>query len=134
MRLVYGFHAGTDIQTYRHPPNESKKPIMPAKEDNSNRTFSFDVVACLLAALSQSGVTVGAQHYKVMSKIDTSRTQHGYEHAFRPVKARAKEISDQIEKGDFGELSAAPTKAPAKKGKKAGVEVNGEKTGAKRGT
>ena len=101
---------------------------MAPKKDTSGEQFSFDVVACLLAALAESQVTIGAQHYKVMAKIDDSRTPSAYEHLFRPVKARAKEISEMIKKGELGDLKASPVK----KTKENGV-ATGEKKGTKRG-
>ena len=102
---------------------------MPAEKDLSTKQFSFDIVVCLLAALTESSVTVGMSHYKIMAKIDDSRTVSGYEHLFRPVKNRARVISEMIQKGELGNLSAASGK---KTKKDAGT--NGEKLkGAKRG-
>ena len=82
---------------------------MPPKKDNSTKTFSFDEVAALLAA---SNVTIGASCYKVMAKVYQSRTESGYEHLFRDVKIRAKEIRKMIDNGELGGLAA---KSPAKR-------------------
>lgn len=68
-------------------------------DKQANQTFSFEIVSCLLAALSESGATVGAKHYAMMAKIDGTKSQSGYEHMFRAVKARAKEINQQNANG-----------------------------------
>ncbi|EME89470.1 uncharacterized protein MYCFIDRAFT_86380 [Pseudocercospora fijiensis CIRAD86] len=62
--------------------------------------FTFQIVSCLLAALSESGTTLGAKHYKIMAQIDGTKTASGYEHMFRAVKARAKEINEEIGRGE----------------------------------
>ena len=111
---------------------------MPPKKDNSGKTFSFEEVSALLAA---TNVTIGATCYKVMAKIDKSRTESGYEHLFRDVKNRAKEIRAMI---DNGEIDGMAAKAPGKRSAtsaspakaqmpKAKGNANGEKKSAKRG-
>ena len=127
--LTWLFTAHTINIQHHHRQSREHDFKMPAEKDNSGKQFSFDVVACLLAALGESNVTVGNQHYKIMAKIDDSRTFSGYEHLFRPIKARAKEISDMIKKGELGDLSSVPPK----KAKKEGAGANGEKKGTKRG-
>jgi len=104
-----------------------------AKDDanTSNQTFSFEVVACLLAAMAESGVTVGSKYYTVMSQIDPARSSSGYEHHFRKVKARAKEINDMIASGDIKPAAVTPSKKG--EGSKAGTPASGTKKGTKRG-
>lgn len=97
---------------------------MAPKKDNSNKTFSFDEVAAMLAA---SNITIGAAHYKVMAKISGSRTESGFEHLFREVKARAKEIRTMMENGEMGDLG---TKTPAKRSKSPTGASTGKKTGS----
>ena len=99
---------------------------MAGDKANDTKTFSFDFVACLLAALSESGATVGAKHYQIMNKFDSSRTVSGYEHLFRPVKARAKEITEMINKGELGVAPSTPGKK-AKATSKTGTPGTAEK-------
>ncbi|KAK4507224.1 hypothetical protein PRZ48_000959 [Zasmidium cellare] len=84
----------------------------------SDQTFSFEVVACLLAAIAESGTTVGNKHYALMAKIDGTKTQSGYEHMFRAAKNKAKDINDKLAKGEL-DVSTSPTKSgtPSGKGK-----------------
>lgn len=84
----------------------------------SDQTFSFEVVACLLAAIAESGTTVGNKHYALMAKIDGTKTQSGYEHMFRAAKNKAKDINDKLAKGEL-DISTSPTKSgtPSGKGK-----------------
>ncbi|CZT17302.1 uncharacterized protein RCC_03136 [Ramularia collo-cygni] len=81
----------------------------------TDQTFSFEIVSCLLASLLSSGVTVGAQHFALMAKMDGSTTKSGYEHRFRAVKARAKEINEQIAKGEIN-VDVTPVKSKPKNG------------------
>lgn len=91
----------------------------------SDQTFSFDIVACLLAAMADSGTVVGAKQYALMAKIDGSKTASGYEHMFRAAKNRAKEINQQITKG---EVDVGTPSGKAKGGSKS-TPASGRKRG-----
>ncbi len=124
------------VPTQQHLKMPPKNQMLP-KKDNSNKPFSFEEVAALLAS---SNVTIGATQYKVMAKIDKSRSESGYEHLFRAVKTRANEIRAMIDNGQIEGMAAkAPVKrstisaSPAKASAKANGGANGEKKGAKRG-
>lgn len=101
---------------------------------NSEQTFSFEIISCLLAALSESGAVVGSKHYSLMAQIDGTRTQSGYEHMFRAVKARAREIKEQIDKGELGTQKDASTpKGPKTKTSKTATPASGVTKSNKRG-
>jgi hypothetical protein len=87
--------------------------------DLSGKTVSAEVAAAILASTS---VTIGQAAYGVMSQIDQTKTVSGWEHFFRPIKTRAKEISDAISNGDYGDVAgtAAKPKTPASGTKKSG--------------
>ena len=94
-------------------------------DKHANQTFSFEIVSCLLAAFSENGATVGAKHYAMMAKIDGTKSQSGYEHMFRAVKARAKEINQQIssdglDAGTPVKKTMSTASTPASKGRKRG--------------
>lgn len=101
---------------------------MPPKEKDSAQTFSFDTVAVLVATIIENGGSLGAKEFKRMSALDGNRGEHGFNHMFRAVKARAKELSDQAK--DSGEMT------PVKKTKGAGGASaktdEGANTGAKK--
>lgn len=80
-----------------------------APSSKNDQTFSFEIVSCLLASLLSSGTIIGNTHFALMEKIDGSTTKSGYEHRFRAVKARAKEINDQVAKGGVA-VAATPSK------------------------
>ena len=101
--------------------------------DKSAQTFTFSTVACLLAAMAESGVTVGQKQYNIMHQIDPSKTVSGYEHAFRAAKAEAKVINDKIAKGEISAEAATGGKKASTPAKKATPAKEGGK-GAKRGT
>ena len=93
----------------------------------ADKAFSAEHIAALLAAMAADGSTApGAKAYSIMSKMDESKSASAWEHTFRPIKKRAKELAEQIKNGDFGDFAAAtPSKATGGDGEK--------KTPAKRG-
>lgn len=78
-----------------------------------DQTFSFEVVSCLLAILANSKVTLGDAHFALMEKYEGSTTKSGYQHRFRAVKARAKEINEEVMKAQ-SESDTTPVKPKAK--------------------
>jgi hypothetical protein len=99
-----------------------------AAKDNSTKTFSFDDVAYLVAKLEASKVGLGTKDNQIMAQLNGTRSEHGYNHLFRAVKARGKEILPMITAGG---ITGSPAKSPA--GGKAKAGTNGVKKGAKRG-
>ena len=93
-----------------------------AKDNNSTKTFSFDDVAYLIAKLEANKVGLGAKDYQNMAQLNGDRSEHGYNHLFRGVKARGKDLLPMITGG-----AASPV------GRKTKAGANGEKKGAKRG-
>lgn len=96
-------------------------------------TFTFDTVACLVAAMTESGMVLGNRHYDHMAKLDGKRTASSFEHQFRKIKARAKELG-----GGNGDAKATATASPTTKAatprkKSAGAQkaVEGSDTPAK---
>jgi 3-oxoacyl-ACP reductase-like protein len=72
---------------------------MAPKEKADTQTFSFDEVACMIAAMNTAGVVLGAKHYGLMAKLDGTRTTSSFEHKFRAVKARGKELATELSDG-----------------------------------
>ena len=71
----------------------------------SNETFSFDTVAVLVANLSKKGVTLGMKDYTQMAKLDGKRTASSFDHGFRKVKARARELLAEAGEADVARAS-----------------------------
>jgi hypothetical protein len=104
------------------PPKAAAKPA------DATKMFSAEVVATILAI---SGVTIGNKHYNIMAKLDETKTASGWDHHFRSVKGRAKEISEMIANGVFGDIGAAAApkpKTPAGSTKKSGGGKRGMST------
>lgn len=80
------------------------------------QTFTFETMAVVLYAMLESGITLGGDHYKLMSAVDGKRTTDSFQHQFRKVKARAKELQTKAKAGDI----AAPV-TPGKKRAGAGA-------------
>jgi hypothetical protein len=53
----------------------------------------------MIAAMNTAGVVLGAKHYALMAKLDGSRTTSSFEHKFRAVKARGKELATELNDG-----------------------------------
>lgn len=101
-------------------------------EKESTQTFSFDTVAVLVATILENGGNLGAKEFKRMSALDGTRGEHGFNHMFRKVKTRAKEISEQA-KGDNTLTPVKKTKAAGGSAKKNGEGASGGTSGKKRG-
>ncbi|QIW96923.1 hypothetical protein AMS68_002441 [Peltaster fructicola] len=76
----------------------------------TEQTFSFETVACLLAVLESNKITLGTKHYELMAKLDGKRSHHGFQHQFRKVKARAKELQKEL-----SSTNGTPRPTPTKK-------------------
>ncbi len=77
---------------------------------STDTTFSFETVAVLVAALERGGVKLGMSHYTLMASLAGNRTASSFDHGFRKVKARARELAEQ-EGGGGGTPGPTPTKA-----------------------
>jgi hypothetical protein len=69
---------------------------MAPKEKAEAQTFTFQEVACMIAAMNAGGVSLGNRHYSLMAKLDGERTACGFEHKFRAVKSRGKELATEL--------------------------------------
>ncbi|KAK0302601.1 hypothetical protein LTR01_008671 [Friedmanniomyces endolithicus] len=67
------------------------------------QTFSFETVDVLVAALERGGVKLGMSHYTLMASLSGgSRSASSFDHGFRKVKARARELAGQEAAGTPG--------------------------------
>ncbi|KAL6703732.1 hypothetical protein ACN47E_009113 [Coniothyrium glycines] len=64
----------------------------------SQKMISTDVVAVLLMAMDKT--TVSKTQFEMMSALDGTRTASGFEHMFRPITAKAKELKKRKEQGE----------------------------------
>ena len=99
---------------------------MAPKEKGETQTFSFDEVACMIAAMNTAGVVLGAKHYGLMAKLDGARTTSSFEHKFRAVKARGKELATELNDGAAVQETpkSATKKAATSTGKKRSSTFN----------
>ncbi|KXS97157.1 hypothetical protein AC578_3063 [Pseudocercospora eumusae] len=59
------------------------------------QTFTFETMAVVLYCVLESGITLGDKHYQLMSALDGHRSANAFNHQFRKVKARAKELKQR---------------------------------------
>jgi hypothetical protein len=63
--------------------------------------FSADVVAVVLMASGTISLTM--KQYEMMSALDGTRTTSSFQHAFRAVLAKSKELKGRVENGEVFE-------------------------------
>jgi hypothetical protein len=88
--------------------------------NSNNQTFDFETMAVVLYAMAESGVTLGTKHYEMMSAMDGKRGAHGFQHQFRKVKARAKELGEMAAKAGSEGGGGGLTPVVKSRGKGAG--------------
>lgn len=62
------------------------------------KTFSSDVVAALLYTTGTTSLS--RKQYDLMSSLDGTKTANGFQHDFRSILAKAKELKARIESGE----------------------------------
>ncbi|KAF2151394.1 hypothetical protein K461DRAFT_269631 [Myriangium duriaei CBS 260.36] len=107
---------------------------MTGKEKQAD--FSFETVAVLCSALLTSNMTVSTKQYELMSALDGTRTANSFQHQFRAVLKRAKELKALNESGEKTtpvkgiprppKNGATPKKAGPKKRDRAAVKDEDE--------
>jgi len=76
---------------------------MPPKEKAEAQIFSFETMACVLAVMDAKGATLGTKAYELMATLDGNRSASAFQHQFRAVKHRGKELASEL-----GNESATP--------------------------
>ena len=97
----------------------------------NTQTFSFETMAVVLYAMQESGVTLGGKHYEMMAAI-SGKGKDSFNHQFRKVKARAKELFDQAKDGTLPTAPTTPAKKKIGKAKNATPATGGGTSGKKR--
>ncbi|TKA71685.1 hypothetical protein B0A55_07683 [Friedmanniomyces simplex] len=108
-------------------------PPAPTTTATPNRTFSFSTVAVLVATMEKAGVKLNTKTYELMARLDGSRSASSFDHGFRKVKARARELVAAGAKGEGDGEGGSGGKVgmPGSGGKKAGGGAGGGKEKAK---
>ncbi|KAI4648003.1 hypothetical protein J4E93_004414 [Alternaria ventricosa] len=100
---------------------------MPPKvaTENGQKVVPADCVSVLLMALGST--TISKAQYDMMSALDGTRTASSFEHQFRTITAKAKELKARAEQGETfqpvapakkgGQTTSGTPKAPARKRK-----------------
>jgi hypothetical protein len=85
---------------------------MPPKASTNNgkagKTYSADVVAAVLMATGTTSLSM--KHYEIMSSLDGVKTASAYQHDFRAVLAKAKELKTRVDNGEAFEPVTPSTK------------------------
>jgi hypothetical protein len=86
---------------------------MPPKDKVEAQSFSFETMACVLAVMDAKGATLGTKAYELMATLESNRSSSAFQHQFRAVKHRGKELASQL-----GGDTATPTPKTPKTAKK----------------
>ncbi|KAF9699688.1 hypothetical protein EKO04_002343 [Ascochyta lentis] len=96
---------------------------MPPKA-TAHKTYSADVVAAVLMATGTTSLSM--KHYEVMSSLDGVKTASAFQHDFRDVLAKAKELKARIDEGEVFE-PVQPTKKRVNMAKATDSPAGGQK-------
>jgi hypothetical protein len=77
-------------------------------DGKGTKLYSTDVVAAVLSATGTTSLT--KKNYELMSSLDGTKTASAFQHGFRAVLAKAKELRARIDKGEVFEPVAPATK------------------------
>ncbi|KAH7372315.1 hypothetical protein BKA66DRAFT_497119 [Pyrenochaeta sp. MPI-SDFR-AT-0127] len=69
-----------------------------ADSAKGGKVFSADVVAAVLMVTGTTSLSM--RHYELMSSLDGTKTASGFQHDFRSVIAKAKELKNRVEGGE----------------------------------
>ncbi|KAF2106673.1 hypothetical protein BDV96DRAFT_471299, partial [Lophiotrema nucula] len=72
------------------------------------KTVPADCVSVLLMALGSTSITKA--QYNMMSALDGQRTASSFEHQFRSITQKAKELKSRLDNGEAFEPVAPPKK------------------------
>lgn len=72
------------------------------------KTYSADVVAAVLMATGTTSLSM--KHYELMSSLDGVKTASAFQHDFRTVLAKSKELKARVDSGEVFQPVAPTTK------------------------
>ncbi|KAH8732872.1 hypothetical protein GQ44DRAFT_765947 [Phaeosphaeriaceae sp. PMI808] len=72
-----------------------------AAENEASKMFSADVVAAVLMATGTTSLSM--KQYEMMSALDGTRTASSFQHVFRAVIAKSKELKARVDEGEVFE-------------------------------
>lgn len=83
------------------------------KEKAEAQTFSFETMACVLAVMDGKGATLGTKAYELMATLDGNRSASAFQHQFRAVKHRGKELAAELGNDNANPKTPKSAKKPA---------------------
>jgi len=95
--------------------------------DGGQKMVPADCVSVLLMALGNTSIS--KQQLDIMSALDGTRTASSFEHQFRSIVAKAKELKARVEKGEvFEPVPPGSQRKNKKQGKYSQQHLGGYKT------
>ena len=104
----------------------------PAAEQKGNeKPFTFDTVAVLCSVILTNGGKIGIGAYDQMSALDGKRTANSFQHEFRAVLKRARELSESSKDTKPKPVIATPKTPKSSPGKNKTGSGSGKKRSKK---
>lgn len=73
------------------------------------KDFDFETMAVVVCCLLENGVTLGMKQYQLMATLSGNRTASSFDHQFRKVKSRARELQQEFKASQAASTDDAPT-------------------------
>jgi hypothetical protein len=83
-----------------------------APKEKGEVQFTFQEVTWMIAAMNAGGVSLGLKHYTLMAKLDGERSASSFEHKFRAVKSRGRELAAELNDETSTPKAAKSAKKP----------------------
>ncbi|EUC44230.1 hypothetical protein COCMIDRAFT_98704 [Bipolaris oryzae ATCC 44560] len=96
----------------------------PKATEKADKMFSADVVAAVLYSTGTTSLSM--KNYEMMSSLDGKKSAYGFQHDFRSVIAKAKELKARVEGGE----EFAPVASSAKRGPTTPVSTSSKRKNA----
>lgn len=95
-----------------------------APKDKTEDVFTFNEVSYIMAVLDSKGLTLGNKHFDVMAVLDGNRSASSFQHKFRGVKVRGKELSSEFADGAGTPSAQKSSKKSTPASKKRGSKLS----------
>lgn len=137
VHLLIPFSGSPFMSLANHPPaarssRSKSRPLCSAQGLASRTKLSPSRLSHAFSPRSPhlAGTIIGQKHFNLMAAIDSTKTACAYQHMFRAVKNRAKEINDQIASGKVSTTTTStPTSNKAKGGTGGTTSASSRKCG-----
>ncbi|USP76913.1 hypothetical protein yc1106_04187 [Curvularia clavata] len=132
LNITILFSHTNHLNTRASPSTTTSTMAPKAAADKGEKMFSADVVAAVLYCTGTTSLSM--KNYEMMSSLDGKKSAYGFQHDFRLVLAKAKELKARVEGGEDFKPVPSSRRDTAKKGKRAMSGSDVDETPSKKKT